>query len=131
MEGKRFTLIDKFPYSDEYGSYDETEWQEHKTATGFIYDQAKEWVTNLKLEELDFLEGMTFNTFENGIDRFCEFISVSVLTNRLKAEAPTHPRIKEFEDHITKLMLEEFIEGGIETAKAKQLGSLKKTGYGL
>ena len=131
MIGKRFTLIDKFPYLDEYGSHVETKWQEHKTTTGFIYDQAKEWVTNLKLEELDFLEGMTFNTFENGIDRFCKFISVSVLTNRLKAEAPTHPRIKEFEDHLTKLMLEALIEGGIETAKAKQLGSLKKTAYGL
>ena len=129
MIGKRFTMIDKFGYPDEYKSDDEPEWEEHTTATGFIYDQAKEWVTNLKLEELDFLEGMTFNTFEN--DRFPKFVSVRVLTNRIKVEAPTHPRIKEFEDHITKLMLEEFIEGGIETAKAKQLGSLKKTGYGL
>ena len=129
MIGKRFTLIDKFPYPDEYGSYDETEWQEHKTATGFIYDQAKEWVTNLKLEELDFLEGMTFHTYRNS--RLTKFVFATIHTNRLKAEAPTHPRIKEFEEQLTKLMLEEFIEGGIETAKAKQLGSLKKTGYGL
>jgi len=129
MIGKRFTMIDKFGYPDEYKSDDEPEWEEHTTATGFIYDQAKEWVTNLKLEELDFLEGMTFNTFEN--TRLISFVSISVLTNRFKAENPTHPRIKEFEDLITELMLEEFVEGGIVTAKAKQLGSLKKSGYGL
>ena len=121
MEGKRFTIIDKLP--------PRMEWEEHTTSTAFLYELYNKDIKDLKIEELDFLEGMTFNTFEN--TRLISFVSISVLTNRFKAENPTHPRIKEFEDLITELMLEEFVEGGIVTAKAKQLGSLKKTGYGL
>jgi hypothetical protein len=105
------------------------EWEEHTTSTAFLYELYNKDIKDLKIEELDFLEGMTFHTYRNS--RLTKFVFATIHTNRLKAEAPTHPRIKEFEEQLTKLMLEEFIEGGVATAKVKQISALKKTSYGL